>query len=142
MRTAAYSFTLLCIAYGIAEASFWSIFPIALFFGILGAGKFSTVMTAVVWLLLVIGLAGKIMRYLGCGLYQALKEGAPTDFHSWRYALAIMAIAIVVLAVLPSWLGLQVNGFSWFGSPALSFFGRLTSVLLAIAALPSKRRMG
>ncbi len=148
MRTAVYSFTLLCVAYGLVEASFWAYFPIALFGGGLVAlfggalwvEKLFTVLTIVVWLLLVIGLVGKVMLYLGRALRQTFREGAPSEFHSWRYALAIVAIVIVAFAVLPSWLGLRVSDLPWLGSRSLSFIGRLTSVLLAIAALPNPSR--
>jgi hypothetical protein len=147
MRTAVYSFTLLCVAYGLVEASFWAYFPIALFGGGLvaffggvpWAEKLFFVLTLIVWLVLVIGLVGKVMLYLGRALRQTFREGTPSEFHSWRYALAITAIVIVAFAVLPSWLGLLMSDLPWFGSRTLSFTGRLTSVLLAIAALPNQR---
>ena len=145
MRTAVYSFTLLCVAYGLVEASYWAFFPIALFSGALVtlfggtllAGKLSTVLPIVVWFLLAIGLLGKVMFYLSRALRQTLKKGAPSEFHSWRYILAIIVMIIVVFAVLPSWFGLHVSELPWFGSSSLSFIGRLTSVSLAVVALPN-----
>ena len=147
MRTAVYSFTLLWVAYGLVEASYWAFFPIALlggglaalFGGALWVGKLFTVLTALIWLILVMGLLGKVMLYLGRALRQTFRDGAPSSFYSWRYALAVVAILIVVFAVLPSWLGLHVSSLPWFGSPNLSFLGRMSTVILAIAALPNQK---
>lgn len=137
MRAAVYSFTLLCVAYGLVEACYWAIFPLALFSGVLGGGKLITFLIIGVWVLLVIGMVGKVMFYLGRALRQAFQDGIPNTFRSWRYALAIMAMVIVFFAVLPSWFGVRLNDLPWLGSPILSFIGRLSAVLLAIAALPN-----
>ena len=86
MRTAVYSFTLLCVAYGLVEASFWAYFAIALFGGglvalfggVLWVEKLFTVLTIVVWLLLVIGCQrGEFRQCLANEWDIGVNDGSP-----------------------------------------------------------------
>lgn len=131
VRSAVYSFTLLCVAYGVCEACFWVVLPLATLFG--GLAIFGLFCIVGAWGLVVRNTLGKGLANLVQVLLHVYKDGAPSTFHSWRYALGVASMLIVVFVVLPPLFHLHLIGSSWVDS----FFGRLTAVILAIASLPN-----
>lgn len=137
MRKVVYSFTLLFLAYGVAEACFWAAFPVATLFG--GLGIFGISCFVGVWALLLKIVFATGLANVPRALMHTYKDGAPSAFRTWRYALGIIVMLIVLVVVLPSLFHLRLLGMSWV-TPEQSFLSRLTAIFLAVIALPGLKK--